>query len=96
MLNNCNHKTVGQGEKGKILDRDGFQPEVYPPSRVNTGWHGTLVLVETTTHTVNETVTVRCKDDMNLIAQVRFQLRMGEQEKSLNAVFNDIKPVERF
>jgi len=90
----CNHKTVGQGEKGKILDRSGFQPEVYPPSRVNTGWHGTLVLVETTTHTVNETVTVRCKDDMNLIAQIRFQLRMGEQEKSLNAVFNDIKPAE--
>jgi len=88
----CNHKVVGQGEKGKILDRGGFQPEIYPPSRVNTGWHGDLVLIETVTHTVNETITVRMKDDMNLVVQVRFQLRMGEKETSLNAVFNDIKP----
>ncbi len=88
----CNHKTVPSGTKGKILDRSGFHPEVYPPSRVTVGWHGTLRLVETVTHTVNETITVRMKDDMNLVAQVRFQLRMGEKEKSLNAVFNDIKP----
>jgi len=86
------HETVPQGTKGKILDREGFQPEIYPPSRVYTGLHGKLILVETVTHTVNETVTVRMKDDMNLIAQVRFQLRMGEKPESLNAVFNDIKP----
>lgn len=92
MFTGCNHKTVPQGTKGKILDRSGFQPEVYPPSRVDVGFHGNLVLVETVTHTVNETVTVRMKDDMNLVAQVRFQLRMGEKPESLNAVFNDIKP----
>jgi len=92
MTTGCNHKVVGQGEKGKILDRSGFQPEIYPPSRVNTGWHGDLITVETVTHTVNETVTVRMKDDMNLIAQVKFQLRMGEQQESLNGVFNDVKP----
>ena len=85
-------ETVPQGTKGKILDRNGFQPEVYPPSRVTVGLHGDLILVETVTHTVNEKVTVRMKDDMNLIVQVRFQLRMGKKEKSLNAVFNDIKP----
>lgn len=88
----CSHQTVPQGTKGKILDREGFHPDVYPPSRVNVGWHGNLVLVETVTHTVNETITVRMKDDMNLVCQVRFQLRMGEKPKSLNAVFNDIKP----
>ncbi len=87
----CN-QTVPQGTKGKVLDRSGFQPEVYPPSRVYVGMFGHLVKVETVTHTVNEKVTVRMKDDMNLIVQVRFQLRMGEKEKSLNAVFNDIKP----
>ena len=90
----CSHQVVDQGTKGKVLDRSGFHPEVYPPSRVNVGLHGRLVLVETVTHTVNETITVRMADDMNLVAQVRFQLRMGEKEKSLNAVFNDIKPVE--
>lgn len=88
----CSHQTVPQGTKGKILDREGFHPEVYPPSRVSVGMHGHLVLVETVTHTVNETITVRMADDMNLVCQVRFQLRMGEQPQSLNAVFNDIKP----
>jgi len=87
----CN-QTVPQGTKGKVLDRSGFQPEVYPPSRVYVGMFGNLVLVETVTHTVNEKVTVRMKDDLNLVVQVRFQLRMGEKPKSLNAVFNDIKP----
>jgi len=85
-------ETVPQGTKGKVLDREGFHPEVYPPSQVTVGLHGNLVLVETVTHTVNEKVTVRMKDDMNLVAQIRFQLRMGEKPKSLNAVFNDIKP----
>jgi len=88
------YATVPQGAKGKIIDRGGFHPEVYPPSRVSVGLHGRLILVDTTTHTVNETVTIRTKDNMNLVAQVRFQLRMGSKEKSLNAVFNDIKPIK--
>jgi len=90
----CQYDTVPQGTKGKILDRSGFHPEVYPPSYVEVGQHGKLILVETITHTVNEKITIRMKDDMNLVVHVRFQLRMGEKEKSLNAVFNDIKPAE--
>lgn len=89
----CSHQTVPTGTKGKVHDRSGWQPEVYPPSRVNVGMWGNLMLVETVTHTVNETVTIRMKDDMNLVAQVRFQLRMGEKQKSLDAIFNDIIPV---
>lgn len=92
MMTGCSYDYVPQGTKGKVLDRSGFHPEVYPPSRVNVGLHGNLVLVETVTKTVNETITVRMQDDMNLVAQVRFQLRMGEKPESLNAVFNDIKP----
>jgi len=86
------HERVPQGTKGKVLDRGGFEPEIYPPSRVYTGLHGRLILVETVTHTVNETVTVRMKDNMNLVAQVRFQLRLSDDPRSLNAVFNDIRP----
>jgi hypothetical protein len=89
-------ETIPQGTKGKILGSSGFQPEVYPPSRTWVGWRENLIFVETVTHTVNETVTVRMKDDLNLIVQVRFQLRMGEQENSLDAVFNDIKPKDGY
>lgn len=88
----CSYETVPQGTKGKILDRSGFHPEVYPPKRVDVGWHGHLILVETITQTMNEPITVRMKDEMNLLANVRFQLRMGNKPKSLAAVFNDIKP----
>lgn len=92
MSSGCSRETVPQGTKGKILDSSGFHPEIYPPSLVDVGMHGHLVLVETISHTVNETVTVRMKDNMNLIVQVRFKLRMGEKAKSLNFVFNDVKP----
>ena len=91
-LSACGYQSVPQGTKGKVLDREGFHPEVYVPSRVNVGFHGHLVLVDTTTKTVNEPVTVRMKDNMDLIAHVRFRLRMGEQPESLSAVFNAIRP----
>ena len=91
----CSHETVPQGTKGKVLDRSGFNPEVFPPSRVNVGWYGHLVLVETVTQTMNEPITIRMKDNMNLKANVRFQLRMGNKYSSLNAVFNDIKPTDK-
>lgn len=91
-MTGCSYDTVPQGHIGKILDRSGFHPEVYPPSRVDVGLHGSLVLVDSTTHTVNETVTVRMADDMNLVVQVRFKLRMGDKEISRNKVFNEIIP----
>lgn len=94
MFAGCSRETVPQGTKGKVLDRGGFHPEVFGPSLVNVGTYGHLVLVDTTTHTIDETITVRMHDNMNLIAHVRFQLRMGSKRKSLNAVFNDIKPVK--
>lgn len=88
----CGYEIVPQGTKGKTLDRGGFHPEVYSPQRVNVGLHGKLILVETITQTMNEPITVRMKDNMNLKASVRFQLRMGNKEASMNSVFNDIKP----
>jgi len=93
-LASCGYETVPQGTKGKILDREGFHPDVYVPSRVNVGMHGRLILVDTTTSTVNEKITVRMKDNMDLISQVRFRLRMGDKPESLNAVFNAIRPAD--
>jgi len=92
LMSACSYETVPQGTKGKVLDRQGFHPEVYTPSRVEVGWHGKLILVDTTTKTVNEVVTVRMKDNMDLIANVRFRLKMGTNPKSLDAVFNAIRP----
>ena len=93
-MTNCSNETVPPGTIGKIIDRSGWHPEIYPPSRVNVGMHGHLVLADTTTHTVNETVTIRTKDNMNLVAQVRFKVRLGDTPKSRNFVFNDIKPAD--
>ena len=94
MFSGCSNETVPNGYIGKIIDRNGFHPEIYQPSRVNVGMHGHLILVQTTSSTRNEVVTVRMKDDMNLVAQVRFKIRMGEKEVSRNFVFNDIVPVD--
>jgi len=92
MFSGCSHETVPVGTIGKIVDRDGLHPEIYPPSRVNVGMHGHLILAETISHTVNETVTVRMKGDMNLIVQVRFKLRLGDKLTSRNFVFSDVRP----
>ena len=91
-MSGCSRETVPVGTIGKVVDRGGIHPEIYPPSRVDVGWHGHLILVETISHTVNETVTVRMADNMDLKVQVRFKLRMGEKPVSRNLVFNDIIP----
>jgi len=90
----CSKQTCEQGTKCKVLSATGFEPEIYPPSRVTVGYsqYNKLIAVDTTTHTVNETITVRMADKLNLVVQIRFQLRMGEKTESLDAVFNDIIP----
>lgn len=93
----CNEQ-VPVGHVGKILGKSGFQPEVYPPSKVwlaNNVWnlnHEKLVLVETTTQKYVEPITVLLADKLELSADVIFRCRINsDEEKVLNAIFNDIK-----
>jgi len=95
-FNACNEQ-VPQGTVGKILGKTGFQPEVYPPSKV---WVDNgpfvlnpekLILVETTTQKFVEPIKVLLQDKLELKAAVIFRGRITSNKKRLNSVFNDIK-----
>ena len=97
-LANCNEQ-VPAGHKGKILGKTGFQPEIYPPSKVwltesfPRGLSTTsekMFLMQTTTKMYREPVEVLLKDKLTLRADVRFRGRITTNEKIMNSIFNDM------
>lgn len=90
------YQQVPAGHVGKILGKNGFQPEIYPPSKVwleefLTTTPEKLVLVETTTKKYSEPIDVLLQDKLNLKAEIVFRGRIkSDNEKILNAIFNDI------
>jgi regulator of protease activity HflC (stomatin/prohibitin superfamily) len=99
-LTACN-ETVPAGHLGKIMGKTGFQPEVYPPSKVwldesfPKGFNTTseqLFLVETTTKKYNQPIKVLLKDKLTLNAEVVFRGRIrSENPQIVNTIFNDMK-----
>jgi len=94
-LTGC-YETVPPGNVGKVKGAAGFQPEVYPPSRiwldnVLTMVPEELFLVETTTKKYAQPVTVLLQDKLTLSADVVFRGRITGSDKVLNGIFNDIK-----
>lgn len=95
LFTGCNVQ-VPVGTKGKVLGKTGFQPEVYPPSKVwiNNGFTFNpekIILVETTTQKFTEPVEVLLKDKLTLSADIIFRCRVTENEKVFNSIFNDMK-----
>jgi len=96
MMTGCMEQ-VPQGTVGKILGSEGFQPDVYPPSRVYVDTTFTmvpekLILVETTTQKFKEPFKILLKDKLTLQAEVIFRCRVKSKDKKvLNSIFNDIK-----
>lgn len=94
-LTGC-YKTVPPGNVGKVKGAAGFQPEVYPPSRIWLDNTLTMVpeelfLVETTTKKYAQPITVLLQDKLTLSADIVFRGRITGSDKVLNGIFNDIK-----
>ena len=91
----CN-EIVPAGTKGKILGPSGWQPEVYPPSKVwlaNNVWninHEKLFLVQTTTKKYVQPITVLLSDKLTLSAEIVFRGRIEGNDKVINTIFNDL------
>lgn len=94
MLTGCNEQ-VPAGHSGKIMGKTGFQPEVYPPSKV---WVDTtftsvpekLFLVQTTTKKYVQPVKILLKDKLTLSAVVVFRGRISGNDDVINTIFNDL------
>lgn len=95
VMTGCNEQ-VPAGTKGKIMGKNGWQPEVYPPSKVwlaNNFWninHEKLFLVQTTTHKFVQPIKVLLKDKLTLNAEIVFRGRVTTNAKVINALFNDM------
>jgi len=90
----CNEQ-VPAGTKGKILGKTGWQPEVFPPSKV---WVATtftttpekLFLIETTTRKFVQPIKVLLKDKLTLNAEIVFRGRVTSNDRVINSLFNDM------
>jgi len=94
-LQGCNEQ-IPAGHKGKIMGKTGFQPEVFPPSKV---WVDTifttvpekLFLVQTTTKKYSQPIKVLLKDKLTLRADIVFRGRINGTDKVINTIFNDMQ-----
>ena len=93
LVSGC-HEQVPAGYQGKIMGKNGWQPEIYPPSKV---WISTftinpekLFLIQTTTQKFVQPIKVLLKDKLTLNAEIVFRGRVTQNKKILNALFNDM------
>lgn len=87
-------REVPQGYVAKIMDTNGFQPEVLQPGWYTMGMfaiHKRMLYLQTSEGQFQEKVTVRMKDNMNLIADyVRVRVKVNKSPKVLNTLFNSL------
>lgn len=91
MLTGCSFETIPPAYKGKILTTSGYNPEILEPGKLTTWGRDKLILLETGTRTVTETITVKMDDKLDLTFDVRMRTRIGGSDKALNGMFNDIQ-----
>lgn len=94
MLTGCSFETIPPAYKGKILTTSGYNPEILEPGKLTTWGRDKLILLETGTRTVTETITVKMDDKLDLTFDVRMRTRIGGSDKALNGMFNDIQVKE--
>jgi hypothetical protein len=95
-LSACNEQ-IPAGHLGKIMGKTGFQPEIYPPSKVWLDQTFTmtpeeLFLVETTTQKYSQPVNIKLSEEkLNINVEVTFRGRISTNDKIINTIFNDMK-----
>lgn len=90
----CSRETVPPASKGKILSGSGYSVDVKEPGKYWIPWWHSLVILDTSTQTMSEKVTVKMKDDLDLTFHVNFRTRINGSESVINAMFNDIRHVD--
>lgn len=90
-LQGCSFEVIPPAYKGKVLTTSGYNPEILEPGKITLYGRDELVLMETGTRTVAETITVKMEDKLDLTFDVKFRTRIGGNEKVLNSMFNDIQ-----
>ena len=88
---------VPPAHKGKVLTRNGYSPEIIPPSRFRLPfcmfYCDKLTLVEVSDIGMTETFKLFMpKDQLNMSFDIRFTMSINSDEKSLSSVFAKMSP----
>lgn len=81
---------VPTGHVAKVITKAGFLPDTYEPGYATCWGSDKIVLLQTTTNTAVEQITVKMADDLDLGLDVRVRMRLAPSK--LDALFNDIQP----
>lgn len=87
----CNRVVIEPATKGKVLSPSGYSPDIKEPGRYSLTWREKMIVLDTSTQNKVQGVNVRMADKMELGVGVSFRGRLRNDEKILNAMFNDIK-----
>ena len=89
----CDWVQVPPAKKGKILTTAGYTPEVLQPGKYTLYGRDSLVLLDTGTQTAKESMSIIMQDKLTLEFDVRFRTRIGGSDTIINAMFDDITPI---
>lgn len=87
----CSRETVPPAAKGKILSTAGYSADVKETGKYWLWFSEEMVVLDTSTQTMAENLSVKMADDLTLTFQVRFRTRIHGSDNVINAMFNDIK-----
>lgn len=87
----CSRETVPPASLGKVLSASGYSVDVKEPGKYWLAWWNDMVILDTSTQTVSERITVKMADNLDLSFVVRFRTRIAGNEKTINTMFSDIK-----
>lgn len=90
-LTGCGYSTVPPAAKGKVLSTTGYSPGVYETGKYLLWGRDEMVILDTSTQTYGENVSVKMTDNLDLKFTVKFRTRIAGDEKVINSMFNDIK-----
>ncbi|ADX32047.1 hypothetical protein PAK_P30041 [Pseudomonas phage PAK_P3] len=77
--------------KGKHLSGSGYSTNVLEPGRHWRAPWTRIVMLDVSTQTVAEPLKVKMADNLDLTFVVRFRTRIAGTERTINAMFNDIR-----
>lgn len=90
MLTGCEVSTVPPAAKGKILSSSGYSADVKETGKYWLFGFKNMVILDTSTRMIRENINVKMSDNLDLPFQLHFRTRIQGDDKTINAMFNDI------
>lgn len=91
VVSGCSREVVGPGELGKVLSTSGYSADLKQTGKYWLWITENMVVLDMTTQTLSEKISIKMADDLQLDLQIRARVRIRNDERIINAMFNDIR-----